>query len=72
MTTNCQHLKNDQHFTKKKFHFSAYYEKRQMQLVLLIIMESTNLFSLKRRVSYVDFGGKNQRFSGRAGQHYLK
>ena len=25
--------------TNKKYHFSAYYEKRQMQLVLLINME---------------------------------
>ena len=52
--------------------FSAYFEKMQMQVVLLIILEPTNFFFAETPDSYVDFGGENQRFAGRAGQHYLK
>ena len=43
-----------------------------MQLVLLIILEPTKHLFAETPESKVDFGGKNQRFAGRAGQHYLK
>ena len=62
----------NQNLANNKYHFSAYFEKLQMQLVLLIILEPTKVVFAETPESYVDVGGKNQRFAGRAGQHYLK
>ena len=53
----------------KKYHFSAYYEKLQMQLVLLIILEPTKKCFAETPKSKVNFACKNQRFACRAGQH---
>ena len=65
-------VKTTNNWPNKKFQFSAYYEKLQMQLVLLIILEPTKICLAETPESKVDYGGKRQRFAGRAGQHYLK